>query len=631
MASRDDVREIEAEAKVRRKRRFDARDWDTIAEYVCDEYHRRKTGRGDLEKHWDDIDRQLAMEPKNTIKKDPRTGKNIAGREWMSEMELPLQAQTLEVLTADSRRMLFPDSGPWYRPHAQTTDEYLQRVEFASLITGDQLEVPSKINQDNADKLVEGFGNHLRRQYDFFGNYDHINAEAFKYGTGIGRARLVSKTVQMRTARGVMSETARIPMLLPQSIRCTYLDDRAQHVMNEGLVLGPGIIKCGSAGYEDIVLAAVRGSDDPDSMEGGWMPRGIKGLQPDDKGNVTLLEYEGDLVVPRKTTTSLVIRGAIVTVCLGTEGRKGVIRFRFRKTPYPSYVVHPYHVEDLASAYATSPLMKGRPIQIAATEALNRLMDSAMLKVAPPVGYERDDAVFAADGGPAIKPFAQWATTDEVKVYDKIGGDLAPMLQVYLGLLQQYANMTGVNAPRLGAQTVSHTTAFAKEAEINRGVVRTVDYVRATGHGPVTQWLYMEYDMGRRSMTGEQSFYVDAYGGFVTAGKTHLPEKCAFEWFGSGGPAEEEQKRQRRLQSLQLAFQVDQLNIQAGGRPVLIGSPLPVEAILRQGGWEDIDAITGGEGSAGATAEPSGVAESGDDAGAGATIAALQEIAGGQG
>ncbi len=75
------------------------------------------------------------------------------------------------------------------------TDKYLDKVEFSSLIAGDENDVPSVITQDNADKLVQGAINHWNNQYDFWGHIDLINSDAFKYGLGVGVARMVKKSV----------------------------------------------------------------------------------------------------------------------------------------------------------------------------------------------------------------------------------------------------------------------------------------------------------------------------------------------------------------------------------------------------------------------------------------------------
>lgn len=572
------------------KRRITSRDFELVAERICDDYRQRKRERKDLEKHWTDIDRQIAMDPDTSFKLTA-TGEKIRDRTWMPEMELPLQAQTLEVLTADSRRMRSPDSGLWFSAHAEVTDEYLRNVEFKNLILGDENDVPSRINQDNADKIVEGWLAFLHRQYDFDGNMDLIDAEAFKYGVGIGRVRVVNKEVFKTEARGVMKKGSRFPVLLPRSIRNTYLDTTSLNAMNEGYVLGPSTIHYECRKLEDIVLAARLGKTDPDDPQGGWMPDNLKGIEGDKEGNVEIIELEGDLIVPRKTVRSVVVPNVIITTVVGKRGdniARNVIRLRFNNHAFPSYIEFPYHKEDISKPYATSPLMKGRPIQIAATMSLNMLLASAILNVEPPVKWNRSDPNFVATGGPVIEPRASWGTNgsevDAVQI-----GEPEKLLKMYGALLAQYADVSGVNAPRLGAQTVSHTTAFAKEAELSRGTVRTVDYVRSTLKGPLTQFLYMEYELAREAMGKRQDvFYSEAYGGFIQIPKSALPGKATFEAHGSGGPAEEQQKIAQRLQAVQLAIQLEGFKLSAQMPPGLIIEEIQKQ-VMRDGGWQDID------------------------------------------
>lgn len=622
MASQSDVKEIEG-GKEKSKRRFDSRDWTHIAQYIVEECDSRKNARVELDNAMKEIDRQLRMEPDIRHKLDA-SGKPDPDRAWMPETELPLQAETLEMLVADARRMEMPDSGLWFESHAALTDDYLDRVDLQSLVTGDRNEVPSKIDQDNANKLASGFLDHLHRQYDFASNLDLINAEAFKYGVGIGRARLVTKQVFMQTARGVTKETQKIPVLIPRSIKHTYLDQSPHALMHEGFFIGPATIFEKFQKYEDLVIAASRGSSDPKKEDGGWMPKNLKGLHPNDKKDIRLIEFEGDLVVPRKTSGSHYIPGAIVTVAVGNDGSKekksfqAVVRFRFRKYPFSSYLVFPYHQEHLDTPYGTSPLLKGWPIQKAAVDALNRVMMSGALRTAPPTSYDRDDMNFAQTGGPRIHPFAQWASTGEIKVHADVGGDPEAMFQIYVGLLQQYSNVTGITAPRLGQQTLSHTTRFAKEAELARGVVRTVDYVKASLKGPLTQWLYMAYRMGRDSMK-EVDVFLEPYGGFVTVKKDHLPDEVAFVAHGAGGPQEEEAKTARMLQGIQLAMGLEQFRGQAAILEAQTGmrSHVNIEAaqehILRTSGWTDLDALirrddeTRAPSIPGGTPEPSGM------------------------
>lgn len=587
--SKDDAREITDRAKVNKKKRFDKNDFATIADYVTDTLDTRKQARKDREKIWRDIDRQLAMEPDRQHKMDA-TGRPDPDKNWMPELELPLQAQTLEMLTADARRMLFPSTGPWYQAHVALTDDFLRKVDFQGLITGDENDTPSQINQDNADKMVAGVLDHWHRQYDFFGNVDNINAEAFKYGMGIGRARSVSKRVFLNTARGMVKLDEKIPMLVPVSIWETYLDDSEHRLMNEGQFVGPSTVREWTQLLSDVVMAARAGSGDPEKEEGGWMAKNLDGLDPDKNGQVQLVEMEGDIIVPRKTTSNVYLPNAIVTVVKGRKGRKAesrVIRFRFREEPFTSYIPFPYHQEHLDTPYAASPLMKGHPIQKSAVDALSRLIEASALNTQPPIRYDSDDRQFAMEGGPRVFPGALWGTVGNVD-WVQIG-DPTGLFNVYAGLLQQYSDVTGITAPRLGQQTVSHTTAFAKEAELNRGTIRTVDYARQTMKGPLTDWLYIAWLMGRKTFKAK-SIYIDAYNGWIDLDRDQLPDMVTFEVHGASGPQEEQVAEQQRLQAMQTALQLDQLNVQQGREPTVDLSSA-IEQILRRGGWTDVDTM----------------------------------------
>src|SRR5262245_11942380 len=386
---------------------------------------------------------------------------------------------------------------------------------------------------------------------------------------------------------------------MPCSIKNLYLDDR-KPTMHSMQLMEPANIAYDYIRLENLHMAAARGSNDPDDEDGGWMPKNLKGIVADNKGYVTLLEMEGDIVVPRKTMRSVVIPGAIVTVVLGSKGTgnnatRGVVRFRFRQTPFSSYLLHAYHYEGADEIYPTSPLMKGRPIQIMCTDALNRLLDSSALKNSPPVSWDRTDPYFAQKGGPEIFPCAQWGSADPaaIRAHVEIGGDPTALMGVFTRGIQIYSELTGVLPARLGAQTTSHTTAFAKDAELQRGAVRTVDYVRQIGKGPMTRWLDMAYYMGRDAIGGRETvtFWIDAYGGWVEVKRDQLPERSSFEWFGSGGPAEELQKQQRKLASLQLALSMDQMGAALGRPPAVDLSSAHAEA-LREGRWTDLNALS---------------------------------------
>lgn len=559
--------------------------FDKIVELIFDEHSLRKGKRGTKEKQWKEIDRQIAMEPSNTHKLDAQ-GLEDKNKAWMPSVELPLQAQTLEVLDSDAKRMIFPDSGPWFQAHSLVTSEHLAFLENQNLVSGEN-DHPSIISQDNVDKIVHGQIEYWHRQYDFEANVDMINTEAFKYGDGVGRVRLVKKQVFKDKARSTIKSEKMIPMLIPRSIKKTFLDDSEHAMMNEGNSISPSVIYEMTMKIKDLMVAA-KGNTNPENPNGGWMPAKLEGLEGNDKKEVTLLEFEGDLVVPNQEQGSMLFPNRIITVVMGGSKDRRIVRVRESKTHFNSYIVFPYHKEHLDQSYASSPLMKGWPLQVAGTETLNLFLMAAAYNGNPAMQHDPDDTYFASGFG--LYPGAKIPSLGELLAL-KIG-DPQELITAYGILVSQYHDVTGVNAPRLGAQTKSHTTAFSKEAELSRGTVRTVDYVKSLLKGPLTQYLYMAYEMGRK-IVEDDDIFIPAYNGYVKVSKEILPEKVEFEAHGAGGPQEEQVKTQARLNSLQLAIQIDtqRAQMEAQGMKSNINFKAAMQQILTEGKWNDVDSI----------------------------------------
>ena len=625
------------------KRNFDRSDFPKAAEFINAEYERRKSRRFHLELQWADIDRQLSITPDIKFKYD-KNGWLKSDKIWMPESALPDQAQTSEVLKVDARRMMLP-AGDWFNAHVELTDEYLARVdpseadianfvqgretEFKSTISGDENNVLSFQNQENADKLHESFLEHYHRQYDFVGEIDKFNFGAFAYGTGLARMQPVRKPVFWDVSSGTLFNEIEFPKFVAKDIRNVYLDDSCHRASNEGIDLGPAVISRWKQLYADLLVAAKRGSNDPNRMDGGWMPGQLKGFTPDQNGQVEILEYEGDIVIPRKTVPSVVVRQWIWTVVKG-QGDPRVIRLRKNPMPYSSYLYQPYHIMDLDSPYGTGPIMMGRPIQAMGDESLNRLMSWAALNVEPPISYDRDDAAFEAEGGPRVEPGALWRSLGRIQEHQI--GDGSALMQLFSFEQSKYADVTGTQAPRLGAEVKSHTTAFANEASLARGQIRTVGYTDSALANPMTRFLYMEFAMAKKLLGGRtEHFYSRSFGIWMRVRKSQLADRVAFEVFGAGGPLEERTKRAERMNSVQMVIQLEILRKQAG----LPGEDLNLSAIqqqvLREGGWVDVDVFFTPESPAipgPNVGTPGGPVDTGQ--GAGPTIAALQAIEGGR-
>ena len=577
---------------------IDEKDFSSVAEMIIQEHKDRKKRREILEKHWDEIDRQLAMKPELSHKTNTK-GKVIKGREWMPETELPLQAQTLEILSADVRRLLFPKNRDSFSARAALTDKYINRFNragspFAGELPAKDISIHAELNQDNGDRLAAAMITHWRSQYDYRAHVGMINVQGLNKGFGVGRLRKVRRRIFGYDARPGGSINQRIPVLVPRDVRKVYLDDNATSVMHEGETLGPNIIQEQSIKYADLMASAQDGGENPRDENGGYIPAQIKKLAGSSDDTIQLLELEGDLVVD-STNSTLITRDVVVTVAVGSKkGARqnfGLVRYR-EGQGFSTYIVHQYHLEGPEFTTGASPLLKGMPIAKLAAQAMNRIMESAQLKNSPPVGWNKDEIAFAGTGGPVIEPYAQWSTADldAIKVWSEIGGDPSGLLAVFAGLLSLYADMTGITPPRLGAQTKSHTTAFAKDVELNQGAVRTVDYVNSILEGPMTRSLALEYRMGLSAMRGRQTIFIPNWNEFVHITRAHLPDIVKFLAIGAGAPAEDQARNAQRLQSGQLAMSLDAA-AQEAGEPSSLNIPGLIRNVLENGGWVDLDDI----------------------------------------
>lgn len=555
---------------VKKQRKFLKSDWDAAAHFIAEEKERRAQDprRKAAERQWAEVDRQVAMIPKGIHR--PAGQNQDPADAWLPDVELPLQASALEVIAADARRLKFPESSDWYRPHSDVTEALEARLN--PTLAGEPEQRDQSIDQETADILVRAVMDHYHHMFKFRNQIEFLDAEAIKYGTYACR---ISKILLPQFGPGKSNVFG--PAVIPISIKDLYLDDSPQQVMQEGIAIAPAPIRAYLQKLSDAQHAAKTGG-----ASRGWIEKNLKGLEPfgegEKKDHIELLEWGGDLVFPRKTTENILLPNVTVTVAVGNNGPR-VVRFRENPTTFRQYVFGTYMNEG-NSLYGTSPLMKGQPIQEAATEILNRLIAVGILSAEPPISWDPDDSRLTGTGGPAIFPSAQWpyGGVDPIQVH-KIG-DLAELLQTYIALLQQYEDLTGVNAPRRGAQAKSHTTAFAAGIESEKGLIRTADFVRSQELGPITDILGLEYRIARETIKG--TVFVKELNRFVKIEKADLPENVVFEILGSAGPASVQEQNQNMVVAFQLAAQLSGPSIQLGGETLNFGAAM--KEILKNAG-----------------------------------------------
>ena len=540
-------------------------DWILVGEWIKAELERRRGNRRDREKLWAEIDRQIDM--------TPRAREVMMGEQtdWYPNIELPLQSQALEVTAADARRLKFPRGTEWYKSQSDVSDSYRnrwnERRETKPLI-GDSA-TPVELDQETADVLVHATIDHFHKQYDFRQAIELFDSELIKYGTGVVRVRPVQLAQFRHDPRGTIAENTLGPAVLPLAIRNTYLDDSPGAVMHQGVGLVPSVIIPRWQDLEALKRAARKGGADR-----GWIMSQVNKLEikhdPRDKrGQVEVIEFEGDVVVP-KSRSSIFLPNVTITVAVH-QGDARAIRFEKNPMSWRSYVVGHYMRDNVASPYGSSPLMKGQPLQEAATAAANDLLAVAALNARPPVAYDRHDAELAAMGGPEIYPGATWPTDAPNAIEPQEVGDPSALLNIYVGLLKQYEDVTGVNDPRRGAQVKSHTGTGAHELEASRGIARTDDFVTGVEQGPLTTMLYHEWEIIKKVMKSPRAINVDSGGieGYAKVAAADLPDNVTFTVHGSAGVLNERERVQNFFGAVQFALQIVEAS-------AAMGVPVPV-------------------------------------------------------
>lgn len=541
-----------------KKRKFRKEHWDAAAKFINDEFNRRLENRADREKIWDEIDRQIAMKPiplKETDKKD-------ADKNWFPNTELPLQATALEVLQADSRRLTFPRNREWYKPHSEVSDEYLekwQKRREAESIIGSK-PIPMKMDQETADIIVKATLDYYHGLFNFRDAIDYLDIEAIKYGTYAGRVMKMDRPRFENSFHGITASKLSGPAVVPVTIKHYFPDDSVQTVMMEGMSLSPAGIRRFFQRADDIKLAAAKGD--------GWLKINVANLDIKKPQNpVTMIEYEGDLIIPQ-SRESIFLPNVIVTVAVSDGGPK-VVRFREIENNRRTYFSGLYEKESLETPYGSSPLMKGQPLQEMASLMFNALGAAAALSAQPPVLWDATEHKLIATGGPSLYPGVKMGVDDPQKAINIIREwniiDIASALN---GILKQYEDLTGVTAPRRGAQTKSHTTAFAVDVENTRGLVRTDDYIQ-NKERMLNSVLSMEYEIARETLSNT-AIFIGGGGldGFIKLSSADLPTNVLFDVIGSTGPATEREAEQQKIQRLMAAAQLSAQSQQQGG-PVL--------------------------------------------------------------
>lgn len=545
------------------------KDYKRLAAFIVDEQRRREANkkRAELERQWKDVDRQIAMVPKTPQRNDP----NDTESSWMPAIESPNQAWALEVLAADVKRLIFPPDQTWYDCSAVFTDKLADVIKKVPILTGDDSGTTlGAVDQRTVDLIAKSTLDHYHALYDFRANWSTLFVEALKYGTYVGRGALVDLSVfSSEFRRASSSKAMTVPVLAPMSIKNFYPDDSTPHLLHESTTVQPMHIRRYWQRIEDMRRAAAVAT--AEGIGAGWVLKQIDMIDDkkiDPKG-VEVLEAEGDFYLPRTVGDDVYLGSHIVTVVV-CSGGPFVVRTRERKFPFSSYIVGVYQRDEADTPYGTSPLVKGVPLQELVTEAANRLSAAAILNTEPPVEYLADDTNLIVSGGPIIAPGQKIPVEAINNTRNLQIGDLNGLLALWQGGQKIYEDLTGVNDPRRDGALKSHTTAQASTIGLSRGLLRTENFVDGVNIGPMTSWLYMEYELAKLAMTRAMTVSVQDgpnQGQHFEVTRAMLADDCDFVVYGASGQANHATRVQNTIAAFKVAAESEQLVVQSGGRP----------------------------------------------------------------
>lgn len=535
----------------------------SAADMIVAEWKRRKEhkDRVEVQKRWDEIDRQVAMTP------DPNKNRKT----WHPRFELPFQANALEVLSADADQMLFPGNGVFFNVHAQMTNEYLDRFQKDVLfLNGDNPELDRfEATQENINEVNQALLIHAHDQYNFQDAIKLSNSEAFKYGTRAVRVRAVEKTTFQNQFKGVLRSESLMPVVAPISIKDFYPDDLAYRALAHGMHLRPMEIMHGQHRLVDLKMAAKRGSTDTrDAVNGGWVKDVVSTLElnGDDAIKnpfVEFLEVEGDLVLPSKSGKDRVFPNMITTVVFGRI-KSGPEIIRIRENPFSfNSVFWSQYFQDCIGVYGTSPLMKGASLQKIAQQAAESVVITSVMQARPALLVNRSDPMFRKTGSVEIYPDALLDLLSKPEALNF--GDLTGQSAVFAQMAKLHEDTTSSTAQRLGAQTKSHQTAAAIDQEAQRGQSRTVAFVRSQERGFLTNILQAEAEILRKDMK-KQNVFIPRQGAYVVASGDSVAPDLTFSVTGSSAATEELQREAKMAQTIQSLIQIEQLSEQRGDK-----------------------------------------------------------------
>lgn len=525
--SKDDQNDDISSSKSKKEKtpRIYKKDWDKVQEHLMTELDSRKRSgfRRSQERKWKEVDRQIEME---AMIKRARDGTEVP-QDWHNIIELGELSKASENMSADVRRITFPQSRYWFEPHSDTKQEAGFNQQ-----TGEKKEKQQR--QQMVDGRLRAF---MMQQHTDFGLKDRVELsikEALHHGSFVVE---VDWEEQKMVFGGEKTKTIGAPVWIPHSMWNSYPDPSPSVVGTNMFYTGTMFIESYLPRYKCEKLV--------NSGEDGYLASQWKKVPKDEHvlkdqqrtKDVKIVTYWGDIMMERNNPEeNLYFPNHKVQMMNGI-----IVYFLPNDTPYPNLIYRGYERTDIRNPYYTSPIIKQSPMQKLASTLANKTMDGIELHLEPPIVYDGNDPDFVLNGGPDVRPGSKVSAKGSNAFQQvKIGDPEVAITGLELALNQMKEKLGRPGKPVGDRATKAEVVKSSQDQEVS--LVDFIDKVEIA----LRSFLYMQHEMNLRKL--DTYFYYSPEmqdPDFLVVKKDDLPKKVHFDVVGARGVLGEQERAEK--------------------------------------------------------------------------------------
>lgn len=503
-----------------KSRKIQKKDWDKVSTHLKTELQKRKDSefRQQHERIWKEVDRQVAMQSMVKINRD----NSEADTGWHNVFELGELSKASEEISADVRRIVFPENRAWFDAHCDIPQQMTENG-------------PVKIPQKAQSKIDGRIRALMMQQHADFGLKDRVELsvkEALHHGSFVAEVQEDSLELIFD---GSKIKSIKSPVWIPHSMWNCYPDPSPR-------VIGASMFYEGSMFIESFMPRYLAERMVKSGKGDGWMPSQWAKVSKDEHKvkdqriqDVKIVTYWGDVNIERKdgdlyypNHKAILMNGTIVYMAPN-------------KTPYPPIIYRGYERLDVRDPYYMSPIIKMSPMQKLSTTLANKFMDGVELKLEPPIVYDGNDPDFVLNNGPIIEPGAKVSSKGAVAFKEIQIGDPGVALEGLQLCLAEMKDKLGRPTKKGASARTTATEIDKMDADEEISLVNFIDKMEVA----LRSFLYMQHSMNLDSMES-YSFYSPETDDddFIRLAKKDLPKEIHFEVVGARGVLGERQRTQ---------------------------------------------------------------------------------------